>query len=104
MPNQYGRPTDLEKLQLMKEETKKKNAQIASEDLTPEERMQRLYAPAICGSQAWLDRSITWEMKQAMEERKKEEELEERERKREIEKELERERERERETQKRRKK
>jgi len=87
MPNQYGRPTDLEKLQLMKEETKKKNAQIASEDLTPEERMQRLYAPAICGSQAWLDRSITWEMKQAMEE-----------------KELERERERERETQKRRKK
>ena len=99
------RLTDLEKLQGMR---KSRNDQIVSQEklnskeLTPEERMKRLYAPAVCGTQAWLERSVTWEMKQAMEERNREEELEKREKAREIEKEAERAREIE--SQKRRKK
>jgi len=88
MPNQYKRLTDLEKLQLMKEEIKKRE-----EGLTETEKINRMFAPAVCGSQAWLDRSITWEMKREMEERRKEEKLEKREKAREEEKELERERE-----------
>jgi len=73
---------------LIQQETKRRE-----EGLTETEKINRMFAPAVCGSQAWLDRSITWEMKREMEERRKEEKLEKREKAREEEKELERERE-----------
>ena len=73
---------------LIHQETKRRE-----EGLTEAEKINRLFEPAVCGSQAWLERSKTWEMKQAQKEREKEEEMEKREKAREIEKELERERE-----------
>jgi hypothetical protein len=88
-------PNDMEKLKMLKEQNREQEKDYREEGLTKEERINRLFAPAICGSQAWLDRSTTWKMKREKEEREIDERKQEKEQARELEKERERQREKE---------